>query len=415
MTHGKQRTLIAERVAAEFSSIPLVWECVFPNPKYLDKTEKEVCDLILALKSTAILVQIKAQEDPESRPSKKLEAWVIKKARKALSQLQGAIKTVYSKKFWCNHPRRGKVEFTPRQLHIVEGIVVVELAQDPNTRLKLPGDFLLSSQSTPISYFSLSDFLNVINEFRSFPELIEYLAWRQCLSEDLRRACGGEKTLLEYYLLVEGISNQAGSYEMLQSAVVSNASSIRDRLKNLHSHSEAISLIEDVTSQLSARSNTYFKDLSPELVELYEPTASRKGYLRMQEELCDLRLPERKALGTQFLKVIRAVQQSPQPGEFRYCANYFDSKPDFLYVFASSREIRREEVVKRGLALLRGGLSFYRKNNGLAIVDRDGKSYEILLLKNFSPSVHDRKRGDELFAHVKIQTVPATLTNLDLG
>lgn len=410
MTNVRQRSLFAEKFAAELSSKPLVWECVFPNPKFLDKSEKEVCDFMLILKSKTILVQMKAQEDPESRSREKLESWVVKKTKEALKQLQGAINTVSSRDFWCIHPRRGKVEFKANSLNIVHGIVLVESTFDPKTQIQLPRDLSTSFRGIPVSYFSLNDFLNIIKELRAFPEITAYLRWRHHLSEDTRRTCGGERTFFEYYMLTEGAQDQIKSYEVMQAEVAENPNLVKICLNNLHSYTTATSLIEDVTNQLSERSGTYLKNLPSEIAALYEPANSRKGYLRMQEEICDLFLPERKYLGAQFQKLIGAVQYSHQEQDFRYNAAFFDSKPDFLYIFASSKGMERTTVLMRGFSLLKGGLSFYNKLNGLAIIDRNGESYESILIRDFSATVEDQELGETLFANVRVDTVQATLT-----
>ena len=120
------RSLWAEKVAADIASRPLVRECVFSNMRFLDSVEREVCDLVLALRSDAIVGQIKSQEDPLSRGRARLASWVVKNAKRAASQLQGAIRTIADRDVWCEHPRRGRVEFSKGELKAVQGLFLVE-------------------------------------------------------------------------------------------------------------------------------------------------------------------------------------------------------------------------------------------------------------------------------------------------
>ena len=94
------RTEWAEQFAADLASKPLLQEFVFKNPKYQGATEKEVCDLLLTLRNDAIPVQMKFQEDPNSRAVKRLERWIVKRAPEALGQLQGTIRSNRERNFW---------------------------------------------------------------------------------------------------------------------------------------------------------------------------------------------------------------------------------------------------------------------------------------------------------------------------
>jgi hypothetical protein len=75
----EQRTKWAEDYFRGFASIPLTAECVFYSPQFLKGGfQKEVCDFLLILKGEAVLVSMKAQEDPKSRTGDKLKQWTIK-------------------------------------------------------------------------------------------------------------------------------------------------------------------------------------------------------------------------------------------------------------------------------------------------------------------------------------------------
>src|SRR5207244_1432698 len=104
---------------------------------FLDATEREACDLMLVLRGNAIVIQMKAQEDPVSRSQSKRVGWISKNAKRAASQLQGAIRTILERDVWCQHPRRGRVEFSKGELKPAQGIVLVDSFGD---RIALPDE-----------------------------------------------------------------------------------------------------------------------------------------------------------------------------------------------------------------------------------------------------------------------------------
>ncbi len=141
-----QRTDQAERFLERLASVPLTWENVFRSPQYTVKSDKEVVDLLLALRNRGIFVSMKCQQDPEKRTGDKLVWWVQKSAEAALRQVRGGIKTSKTREFWCNHPRRGQVSFKPNQIEPVRAVVVVETQEE----VALSQDMPLEIDSVPV-------------------------------------------------------------------------------------------------------------------------------------------------------------------------------------------------------------------------------------------------------------------------
>ena len=52
----------------------------------------------------------KTQPGPFRPHSRKTSSVALKEAKRATSQLCGALRTAHGKLIWCNHPRRGRVE-----------------------------------------------------------------------------------------------------------------------------------------------------------------------------------------------------------------------------------------------------------------------------------------------------------------
>ena len=88
----ESRTQWAEKQAEEVLAAPFISEFVFRSPQMLDRTQKEVADLLIVHKGHGLLVSQKAQDDPLSRDQHKNELWVLKATKKGLGQLLGALR-----------------------------------------------------------------------------------------------------------------------------------------------------------------------------------------------------------------------------------------------------------------------------------------------------------------------------------
>lgn len=405
-TSDRQRTDWAEEFAEHFVSRPLVHECVFRSAKYQDVTVKEVCDLLLILRNQGIILQMKCQEDPRSRSDRKLERWVLKSAERALAQVRGAAKTISERGIWCEHPRRGRVGFKQGQLILLHGIVLVEHF---NQRIALPAIFPLATGALPISYFTTNDFLNIIDQLRAFPEIVRYLNERYQLPEESLRGIGGEKVFFQQYILGNGSFDTWTTYSDAEQKSEEHQNEVQAAFEVKALADRDASLIEYVSDQLSQRGPDPRPDLPAALAAHVEPPETRTAYLRMQEHLCDLPLSDRRALGAKFKTVIEKLDRKKDEHDFGYLAAWVDSKPSFVFVFASSHQVARAEVLKRTWVLLRAALTHYRKTAGMAISDRDGKSFEVALIEGFVPEQVDRELADEFFGHLKTFDVPISL------
>ena len=199
MPISQTRTRWAEEQSEELLAIPFISEFVFRSPQVWDKTQKEVADLLIFHRGKGLLVSQKAQEDPESRDDHKNELWVLKYTKAAVSQLVGALRSGH-RGIWCDHPRRGRVDFPDGLPPIAHGILIVETLR-PVDLQAAAGDLPLDCAGIPITYISINDFLNVASQLRTIPELLAYLDARRELPESALRRVGDELVLFDYYLL----------------------------------------------------------------------------------------------------------------------------------------------------------------------------------------------------------------------
>ncbi len=398
-----QRTDWAETFLEKLASVPLTWENVFRSPQYTVKSDKEVVDLLLVLRNRGIFVSMKCQQDPEKRTGDTLVRWVQKSAKAALRQVGGGIRTSKAREFWCSHQRRGQVSFKPNQIEPVRAVVVVETREEVALSLDMP----LEIDSVPVSYFSVNDFSNMLNELRTINDLILYLDARCSICPELERTVGIEKAIFEFYVLYGGSPREVDGMP----DILKELHERRDEVEELVSRKKCADLqaahLERVSNDLSGRLDEYEEGLDEGIVDLFDPASRRKNYLLMQDELCDLVLDERRRLGASLSQAVKMVSEDNSKESMVYQAAHLDSKPDFLYVLSSSKGLSRNEVINRSSALIQGGLAYYRKARGLLVnytQDRDG--FETALIHSFKESPESMRMGREFFAGLKMFDIP---------
>lgn len=389
-----QRTDLAEKYLERFVSIPLTWENVYRGPEFTDRTDKEVVDLLFILRNKGIFVSLKCQKDPDTKSTDKLNIWVQKKAGDALRQVRGGIKTSKTREFWCSHPRRGKVSFTPNQVEPVRALVIVETMK----KFYLGENMPLEIGSVPVSYLSLNDFLNILDELRTIKDLISYLDSRSKFSQRMQSTIGIEKDLFMFYILYDGAPRNVDTHIEVCKEIRERNTEADSRINDRKEANRQAEIIEQLSDHLSSRLEGYGEELDEEIVRMFEVLHDRKSYLLMQDELCDLVIDERRKLGLHLSQIIEKVRNDDAQS-MTFSALHLDSKPDFLYLFSSSKGKSRNEVFKWGHDLIHGGLSYYEKSRGLFVnytQDRDG--YETMLVLSFEDTPEFKQMGKEHFA-----------------
>jgi hypothetical protein len=403
---GSQRTDLAEDFIARFASVPLVAESVFLRPKYLGgRAEREVADLLVVHGGQAVIISLKHQAEPGGRSPAKAERWARQHAGEAARQAKGAIATLRKRRFWCEHARRGRVDFDARELEPVQALVAVEHTGGIVT---LADCAPLIHQGVPFSYFSANDLLNLILELRSFPELKLYLAARASLPGETRLALGGEKLLYQQYLYNEGGFSGWVDFEEAAQAGAERAHEVARVVREKHRCDRTARFVEEVSNLLSSRLPQYSKDLTPDITACFDPPNARKNYLVMQEELCDLTLLERRALGQLREDLLSKIERDASPSALLHRV-YIDHRRNRLYVVAVSRAYDRQGAIEAAQHILVGGLAFYQKERGIIIVERLGENFEVALIGGFTQHAEYRALGERLFANVSVSEFVGSL------
>src|SRR5579872_593848 len=406
MTGGpnNSRTRWAEQSVSDFLSLPLISEFVYLSPQTSDGTQREVADFLITYGEPGLLVSQKCQEDPTTKTPEKERGWANKNAVAAARQLRGALRTGQNRLMWCEHARRGRVEFAEGLPRIAHGLVLVETfrpVQLEGSDEELP----LHYAGIPIHYFSLNDFLNIAMQLRTLPEIVHYLEQRQGLSAADRRVLGDEKALFSFYLLNHASFDGCLGIGDAKIAIAAQADRLRAALREKTTSDRYSGLLEHVAHELATRRPNYEVGLSPEVRHAVDAAEKRQNYLAMQRLLASLRLRERAELGFAFDSTAQNLRESGSGFAIRAC--HLDSWPDWVFVFAASKKLDRAQVFSWLTPMMRAAMAHYEKKRGFIVLDRDGAEYQVGLFKEeFRPTVSDYAVGEEVFGKLRMEHRP---------
>jgi len=397
----ESRTDWAERELEELMSLPFIAESVFRSPKKLDPTEKEVCDHLLFHKGEGVAISQKMQKDPLSRTELRNEQWVKSRAVDPAEQLLGAIRTAKQKPIWCDHPRRGRVDFPDGLPPLRQGLVLIETWVPVDLQAEA-ASLPLIYEGVPISYFSAGDFVNLAFELRTITELYAYLDARCSLPLSSLHLIGDERCLLKMYLLQNGTFAGCVGHADAKVVCASKHDELDEILRIKASHDEPAAYLEYVTNALATRHADALTGLSPQFLAAFDPNENRTSYLIMQEVLTDLRLMERAELGRALLYVAESLAGKSEGMTFN---SFRSDNRDRVLVLAASKGIPRQTVLERMVGLVHGAMAFYGEPQGMFIVDRDGVSYDVgLTIPGYQPDEKDMQNGTEWFGKLRVKS-----------
>ena len=397
---GLSRSRWAELHVENVVAPAFVAEFVFRSPQIIDRGRvREVADLLITRADQALLISQKCQEDPSARSSDKAKAWARKQAVSAAAQLKGALRRVGAvDEIWCDHPRRGRVAFANGLPPITHALAIVEVFE----QTELGDDVPLESNGTPVSYLSVSDFLNLSQQLRTVPEIVRYLDTRRALPQAEQRMIGSEQVLFLYYLLYDGTFAGFTSYDDAERILAARAAELQAAMKAKVERDYFSLLIEHVADQLAGRHALFADGLSAAVLANYEPVGERHAYLQMQEILAGMHLAERASLGGAFEG---AVDERKVRGGFTFRAAQVSSLPDVVFIlgsFAESPTFSRDELLSAFHPLADEAMVHYDRSRCLIIVDREGKSYEVGLgLLTAPPSLERKSVPSKHFGNLK--------------
>jgi len=403
-----KRTEWAEHETRELLSIPFISEFVFRDLRTIDgRKDHQAGDFLMLQAESGILVEQKCQENPGSRTVAKERLWAKKSAKEAWSQIRRALTRPKNRPVWCDHPRRGRVEFPNGLPRISHALAIVEVRGIVN--LESDAEHLpLEYRGVPVAYLSVNDFLNLAVNLRTIPELNDYLENRRALPPTDLRHIGDEKTLFEFFLLNGGSFSGYQNRDSARQAVVAQKDRLLQILDNKSDADRFAGLIEHVADALARRNPHYAEDLPEQLLAAYDTPEARTGYLAMQDAVAMLGLRARSELGRSLHEAVEKISEQEQG--FTFMAARFDSAAEWVYVLGSSKKVPRPDVASRSLLLMRGAMAYYQKKRCLVIIDRDSLNYEVAVAKEgFTPTSADFEFGKKLFGTLCVTSKPLSL------
>jgi hypothetical protein len=142
----------------------------YPNPRDEHGSKKEICDLLILFKSTAIIISVKNYSFKGD-----YQRYFRSTLDKAISQIQGAERKLFThtNDVYIKHPELQEEKFDPNQYtHIYR--IVVNLNTVP---LFYPAGRL--GKNGYVHIFNWNSFLSTVRELDTIPDFINYLKIRE--------------------------------------------------------------------------------------------------------------------------------------------------------------------------------------------------------------------------------------------
>lgn len=143
----------------------------YPSPKDEQGDRKEICDLLILFKETAIIISVKNYEFKGN-----YERYFRSTLNKAISQIQGAERKLFAfdRDIVFNHPIKGRYVFDKKKYTKVQRLII-NLSTVP---LFYSGGTLTDNDNY-IHVFNWFAFLKVVNELNTISDFVEYLQERE--------------------------------------------------------------------------------------------------------------------------------------------------------------------------------------------------------------------------------------------
>jgi len=310
---SKQRGSTIEELTDQFCKRAFLQDFLFLRPKIAGR-HKELTDLLAILEDKCLCIQIKASGKGSPHSRQRLTKWASKKFIEADSQAAGATRKVMTSNISAIHPWRGNVSFHAGDLIPICGIALVEYFGPPFT---LPSEIKYqTSNGIPIHYFSLNDFLNLVDLLGTLPDIIEYLRQRASISDDARSIIGKERDLYATYLL-DGHLQSGLSYRDVEnrwSHLIDEEESFDRKRK----HNIFVDFYNGLIDELHQRDPDKLSYQPPELIKYMKPVSDRTSYLEIATRLNKLPYNYRREIGKHLFQTAKAVKGDAKIRMFTY-------------------------------------------------------------------------------------------------
>ncbi len=340
---SKQRGSAIEELTEQFCQKPFLQDFLFLRPKMVSG-HKELTDLLAILEGKCLCIEIKASGQGSSRSGQRLMKWATKRFVEAGRKAAGATRRLVTSDIAALHPWRGNVIYHVGDLIPICGIALVEYSGSPFTLTS--GIKHQTSNGVPIHYFSLNDFLNLVDLLGTLPDTIEYLRQRASIADDARNIIGKERDLIATYLLDGHLRAGLGckDIENRWSYVMEVKEESFERKRK---HNIFVDFYNGLIDELHQRDPNKLSYFPPELAKYVEPISDRTSYLEIATRLNKLPYIYRREIGKHLFQAAKDVKQNNKSRMF----TFRDPNQQWVLAFLVTPYMDRMQRI-RGLHLL---------------------------------------------------------------
>jgi len=309
----KQRGPVIEELTNEFCKKPFLQDFLFLRPK-LVSTNRELADLLAILDDKCLCIQIKARGSDSSLSGPCLADWAMKQLAVAGRQAAGAIRKVTASEVSATHPSRGNVIFYAGDLIPVCGVALVEYFGQPF--MLAPKVKHWTPKGVPIHYFSLNDFLNLVDILGTLPDVNEYIRQRSSISDDVKARVGNERGLYATYLS-DGYLRPGLSYKEVKNSW-SQLTDVEESFVRKRKHNIFVDFYNSLIDKLHYDDPNKLSYQPPELTEFVRSMSDRTSYLEIATRLNKLSYIYRREIGKHLFQTAKAVKGDGKTRMFTY-------------------------------------------------------------------------------------------------
>jgi hypothetical protein len=381
----------------------------YPSPKDEMGDQKEICDLLILFKETAIIISVKNYSFAGN-----YERYFRSTLNKALSQLSGAERKLFNnnREVYFAHPELGEMQFDKSKYTHIQRIII-NLNTIP---LFYPGG-LLTPKNEFAHIFNWEAFLGVVSELNTIPDFIEYLKERETLFTDKEMIIlKGEQTdwdeetgksFSEYtngrlesspFVLVSGSElDLLADYYMNQRKFTSHLydNDYNGTFIQLDGTWERYLKKEEVIKKKKQDRASYFVDEFIKREVLYR---SDESNLELATELLSLSRLERRAVGISFFEFLDRYRKEKGSFVGRRYGTFNDLVIAFVYISGNMQN----DLIIGFIELAIEGFCYYDnyKSKKIACIAFDSKDqFRFGYLKDIAP--FDKKYEERLVLDLK--------------
>jgi hypothetical protein len=310
---SKQRGSAFEELTDEFCKRSFLQDFLFLRPERVS-IRKELADLLAILDDKCLCIQIKARGSDSPTWGQRHDNWAMKQFNKAGRQAAGAIREVVTSGVSATHSWRGNVVFHAGELIPVCGIALVEYLGQPF--VLTPEVKHQTPKGIPIHYFSLNDFLNLVDILGTLPDIIEYLRQRALISDDVKCRIGNERDLCATYLS-DGHLRSGLSYEEVETRW-SHLTDVEQSFERKRKHNIFVDFYNGIIDELRHQDPDKLSYQPPELAEYVKPVSNKTSYLEIATRLNKLPYIHRREIAKHLFQTAKIVKGDGKTRMFTY-------------------------------------------------------------------------------------------------